>query len=121
MEATRDRLLTLSVADIDQLPWREVTGCPGVRAKELWHHGALVHALIAYAPGASTPGIPHPHADHYIWVVSGEAKVAGDRITAGSYLHVPPGVAHPIGDIGDGGCVLLQLHVSHPTAAGRHP
>lgn len=120
MEMTLDRLLMLSPAVIDQIAWRDVQGCPGVKAKELWHHGALVHALIAYGPGASTPGAPHPYADHYIWVISGAATIAGERITAGSYVHVPPGVIHPIGDVGREGCVLLQLHASRPPVADQH-
>jgi hypothetical protein len=109
-----DTLLSLSPADLDRLPWRPVVSCPGVRAKELWRLGDAVDALIAYEPGASTPGAPHLSAHHHIWVVSGAATIAGRRLTAGSYVYVPSGVTHPIGDVGDEGCTLLQMHRPYP-------
>jgi hypothetical protein len=105
-----DALLTLDPAEIDQLSWQQVVSCPGVKAKELWRLGNLVDALIAYEPGASTPGVPHPGAHHHIWIVSGVATVAGRRLAAGSYVYVPPGASHPIGGIADEGCTLLQMH-----------
>jgi hypothetical protein len=103
-------LLALNLVDIDRLPWVPVTGCPGVRAKELWRRGNFVDALIDYEPGASTPGLPHLQADHHIWVVSGAATIAGQRLVAGCYVHVPQGVGHPINEIGEQGCMLLQMH-----------
>jgi uncharacterized RmlC-like cupin family protein len=109
-----DTLLSLSPADIDQRPWRPVVSCPGVQAQELWRLGRMVDALITYEPGASTPGVPHPGAHHHIWIVSGAATIAGRRLTAGSYVYVPPGVAHSIGDVGEEGCMLLQMHRPQP-------
>jgi hypothetical protein len=106
----RDGLVTLDPAHITALAWQPVPGCAGVRAKELWRRGADVDALISYDHGGSTPGSPHPTADHHIWVVSGAATVAGRAVAAGSYVYVPPGVAHPVGDVAAGGCVLLQVH-----------
>jgi ChrR Cupin-like domain len=96
-------------ADIDALPWRPVATCPGVQAKELWRDGDAVDSLIGYEPDAATPGAAHPGAHHHIWVVSGTATIAGRLVTGGSYVYVPPGVAHPI-RAGDHGCTLLQMH-----------
>jgi quercetin dioxygenase-like cupin family protein len=108
-----DQSVTLDPATIGHLPWRGVPGCPGVRVKELWRRGEIAHALIAYEPGAATPGLPHPGADHYIWVVSGALTIGGRRLTAGSYVHIAPGIPHPIQAGGDDGCLLLQLHHAH--------
>jgi hypothetical protein len=105
-----DTLQTLSPSDIERLAWRPIPGCPGVRATDLWRSGDLHDALISYEPGAGTPGKPHVGAHHHIWVVSGSASIAGRRIVAGSYAYVPPGVPHPIADIGAEGCLLLQMH-----------
>ena len=107
---TSTTLLTLTSADLDRLPWRDISGCPGVRAKELWHAGGSVDALINYTPGATTPGHPHPNADHHIWVTEGQAWIAGERLPTGSYVYVPPGTAHPIEADRYTGCVLLQIH-----------
>jgi anti-sigma factor ChrR (cupin superfamily) len=101
---------TLSPEDLDFLRWEPVAGCPGVRVRELWRSADMVYALIAYEPGASTPGHPHPSARQLIWVVSGLAVVAGRHLVGGSYVEVPPGVAHPISAPGAFGCTLLQLH-----------
>jgi hypothetical protein len=103
-------VLALSSADIDDIPWRPVPGCPGIRTKDLWRSGDRHDALISYDPGATTPGPPHAGADHHIWLVSGSALVAGRRITAGSYVYVPPGTVHPITELGGAGCLLLQIH-----------
>jgi hypothetical protein len=105
-----DSPLAMDPADIDQLPWRPVPGCPGVRAKDLWRSGHLHDALISYEPGATTPGKPHARAHHHIWVISGSASIAGRRIVAGSYAYVAPGVSHPITAAGGEGCLLLQMH-----------
>jgi hypothetical protein len=110
-----DIFTTLDPGEVEQLAWTPVTDCPGVRAKELWRSDGMVHALIAYDAGATTPGHPHLGAHHHIWVVSGEASVAGRRLTAGSYAHIPPGAVHPIAG-GPAGCTLLQLHTPVPAA-----
>jgi len=107
---TTDGVRVLGPADIDRLPWTPVPGCTGVRMTELWRSRDVHDALIAYEPGADTPGPPHPGAHHHIWVLSGSASIAGRRVVAGSYVHVPPGTAHRIAEVGPEGCVLLQLH-----------
>lgn len=105
-----DALLVLDPIEIAQLPWQAVPGCPGVREKELWRFGDFVHALIRYEPGSSTPGRPHLAAHHHIWTVSGNATIGGRPLVTGSYVHVPPGVEHPVRDVGPDGCTLLQVH-----------
>jgi quercetin dioxygenase-like cupin family protein len=102
--------LTLTADEVNAIPLQAVTDCPGVRVRELWEAGDFVQALLFLEPGARTPGPPHPGACHHIWVVSGEASVAGKLLRAGSYVYVPPGVAHPIVAHGPQGCALLQVH-----------
>jgi quercetin dioxygenase-like cupin family protein len=111
---------TLDPRDINRISWDPVPGCPGVRAKELWRSPGAIGALLSYGPDASTPGHPHPHAQHHIWVLAGGVVVAGRRLVAGSYIDVPVGVAHPIRTVGRSGALLLQVH--HRSAAvGRQP
>jgi hypothetical protein len=109
-------LVALDPAEIDRMPWQPVTRCPGVYDKELWRQGDFVDALIRYESAAATPGGPHPSADHHIWVVSGAATIAGRPVTAGSYVYVPRGVSHPVGDVGPDGLLLLQMHRPHPAS-----
>jgi mannose-6-phosphate isomerase-like protein (cupin superfamily) len=94
---------------IEQLAWKAVPGCPGVRAAELRSAGEVHDALIAYQPGAGTPGQPHTGVSHHIWVVSGSATIAGGRVSAGFYVYVPAGTSHPVNEVGPEGCTLLQI------------
>jgi ChrR Cupin-like domain len=119
MSAMSDRdalesLYSLNPDEIAALPWEPVAGCTGVDAKNLWRLGDFVVALIRCQPGATTPGEPHLVAHHHIWVVAGTATIAGRALSAGSYVHVPPGARHAICDVGPGGCTVLQMHRPHP-------
>jgi hypothetical protein len=115
-----ETLYAVNPVEIDGLPWTDVSGSPGVHEKVLWRLGAYVQALIRYEPGAETVGEPHLAAHHHIWVVNGAGTIAGRRLVQGSYMHVPPGVRHPVGDVGPEGLTLLQMHRPHaPVEAGR--
>lgn len=110
MISGRPPLVVLRPHDVSVRDWRPVPLCPGVDFTELWHHGDFVHSLVRYQPGARTPGHPHLAAYHHIWVVEGSAAIAGRYVTAGSYLVIPPGVAHSVTDVGPHGCLMLQIH-----------
>ena len=115
--SNREALEILYFADaqqIDELPWKQVPGYAGVHEKTLWRFGDFVVALIRYQPHATTPGVPHLAAHHHIWVVTGAAEMAGRRLAAGSYVHVPPGAGHPVENVGDETCTILQMHRPHP-------
>ena len=106
-------LYCLDARAVDNLQWDNVAHCAGVEQKVLWWLGDFVQALLRYAPGSATPGVPHLAAHHHIWIVSGAVTIAGRALGQGSYLHVPPGVAHPA-VAGEGGCTMLQMHRPHP-------
>ena len=111
-------LYSVDAQEIDALPWTDVPDCTGVAQKVLWRLGGFVQALIRFEPAATTPGLPHLAAHHHMWVVSGTVTIAGRRLGAGSYLHVPPAAGHPA-QAGDDGCTILQMHRPHPpTEAG---
>jgi quercetin dioxygenase-like cupin family protein len=107
-------LHALDAAEIDAMPWVDVPGAPGVQEKTLWQLGGFAQALIKVRPGGVVPGTAHLAAHHHIWIVAGAATVAGRRMTAGSYLHVPPGVVHEINEVGLDGLTFLQMHRPHP-------
>lgn len=111
-------LYSLDAGAIEDLRWEGVADCTGVDQKVLWRLGDFVQALLRYGPSATTPGRPHLAAHHHIWVVSGTVTIAGRPLGAGSYLHVPPGAAHPATG-GDDGCTLLQMHRPHPPVEAR--
>jgi mannose-6-phosphate isomerase-like protein (cupin superfamily) len=96
--------------DIDTSAWMPVAGCPGVDYVVLWRQGDFVHSLVRYRQGAHSAGFPHHAAYHHLWIVSGDAWIAGQHVTAGTYLTVPPGAEHPVHDVGPDGCLMLQIH-----------
>jgi hypothetical protein len=96
--------------DLDSVASVPIDGCPGVGAKTLWQSPDAICALIHYRAGASTPGHPHADAHQHIWIVYGTVVVAGRLLVSGSYVHVLPGVAHPVRALGDHDSVLFQVH-----------
>src|SRR5690348_1057267 len=108
--ATSDAATTLAAADIELMDWQPVPGHPGVWHKTLRHSGTGGAALIRFDPGASTPGHPHPDAEHHIWVLYGEATVAGRAVLTGGYAYVPAGELHPIRNTGPTALQLVQIH-----------
>lgn len=112
-------LHSLDAQAIEELPWQDVASCAGVDEKVLWRLGDYVQALLRYEPGATTPGVPHLAAHHHVWIVSGAVMIAGRPLTAGSYMHVPPGVAH-LATAGKEGCTMLQMHRPHPPNELEH-
>ena len=103
----------LDAQAIDELKWENVAHCAGVEQKVLWWLGDFVQALLRYSPGSATPGVPHLAAHHHIWIVFGAVTIAGRPLGQGSYLHIPPGVAH-LAVAGEDGCTILQMHRPHP-------
>ena len=112
-EALHD-LRVLDATEIDAMPWVDVPGSPGVQTKVLWRFTDFTQALIHVRPGQVVPGAAHLAAHHHIWIVDGTATVAGRRLSAGSYVHVPPGVEHEMSEVGPQGCTFLQMHRPHP-------
>jgi hypothetical protein len=105
-----DRLIAYNPVEIDGLGWEPMADLPGVSHKVLWRHGDIVQGMLHYQPGASSPGEAHLAAHHHLWIVSGAATIAGRRLTAGSYAHIPPGVEHPTEDVGPEGCTILMMY-----------
>ncbi|HSF27126.1 MAG TPA: hypothetical protein VLC50_06360 [Actinomycetes bacterium] len=108
--AADQALTALDPLAIDRLPWAPLQGSTGAAYKVLWRSGAMVQTLVHYHEGGWSAGEPHP-AHHHVWVISGAATIAGRRLTAGSYVHVPPGLEHPTTDVGPEGATLLVLYL----------
>lgn len=88
------RLIVNSPQDIEAIEWRQHGEQPGVRYKVLWQSGTTVLGLMQIDAGASNPEHTHHGAHHHILMLSGSCRMVGRDLTAGSYLYIPPGVAH---------------------------
>lgn len=81
-------------ADIEAIDWVQHGQDAGVRYKVLWQSGTTVLGLMEIAPGAVNPEHTHHGAHHHILMLSGECRMLGRDLPAGSYVYVPPGVPH---------------------------
>ncbi len=88
------KLRLLDTAVVDGLPWEPVEGRPGVFHKVLWKAGSTVLGLMRLDPDVTDPAHTHLGAHHHIWVVSGDGRVCGEQLSAGSYAYIPPGTEH---------------------------
>lgn len=120
-------LIVLSAAEVEELPWEQLGDDPGVTQKVLWRSGAVRLGLMRVAPGSENPVHTHNYAQHHILVTAGEATMVGRRLGAGSYLYVPPGVPHGVGEVGPDGVTFFYTYrpvTDEPPAEqqrGRHP
>jgi len=112
MTTVRDdlgRLLIHTAPDIDAMPWQPI-GAQGVDHKVLWQSGDVVIGLIRVAAGATKPEHVHHGAHHHIWITRGSCEMVGTAVEAGSYVYIPPGVPHAVGNVGPEGCEFFYTY-----------
>jgi quercetin dioxygenase-like cupin family protein len=105
--------LVLTAEEIAARPWRTLDHRPGVRDRTLWHDPATASfaGLLHLDPDGRIQPHAHPDAVHHLWVVAGEATIAGKAVPQGSYVFVPAGVEHGVEHAGRTGCLLFYLYL----------
>ncbi|HEX4903319.1 MAG TPA: cupin domain-containing protein, partial [Acidimicrobiales bacterium] len=68
-------------------------------------------------PGQRLGEHTHRRHHHHVWVVSGRTRVLGQELGAGSYAHIPSGVAHDFEALGASGCTVFYLYQEDPGGA----
>lgn len=102
------RLLVATQQDIEGMPW--TTPAPGVHQKILWQSGDTTLGLMKVDAGHENPEHSHHAAHHHILVLEGEATMVGRRLGRGSYVYIPPMVAHAVTDVGPQGCTFFYTY-----------
>ncbi len=104
---------SLSKAEIDARPWRQVRDWEGVEDKVLWEDPRTrsYAGLMRLAPGAKVPSHVHRYAVHHVLVLEGSYTVGGREMGPGSYSFVPAGVEHGVEEAGSRGCTLFYLYL----------
>lgn len=102
------KLLVATSADIEGMPW--TTPMPGVHQKILWQSGDTTLGLMKVDAGHENPEHVHHAAHHHIWVLAGDATMVGKHVGAGSYVYIPPTVAHAVTEVGPDGCTFFYTY-----------
>lgn len=100
----------LDAAAISRLPWQRLHGHHDAETRVLWQHGRSLAGILKIAPGEELAEHAHPEAHHHVWVLAGDATILGVRVTAGSYVHIPAGMAHAVEQVGADGLTMLYLY-----------
>jgi quercetin dioxygenase-like cupin family protein len=104
------RVLVLTAAELSAQPWEELRGIEGATHKVLWQAGATVIGLIRVEAGRSKPEHTHHGAHHHMLITRGSCVMLGQRVDEGSYIYVPPGVAHAVDDVGADGVEFFYTY-----------
>ncbi len=113
VESGRDdlgRVLVLTSAALAGQPWQDLRGIEGATHKVLWQSGATVIGLIRVEAGSSKPEHTHHGAHHHMLITHGSCVMLGQRVDEGSYVYVPPGVAHAVDDVGPEGVEFFYTY-----------
>jgi uncharacterized RmlC-like cupin family protein len=95
----------------DALAWHPLEPFDGIDYKLLWRSGKSVAGIMRIPPGAEVSLHTHDHWHHHMWVIEGTAEMLGERVGAGTYVHIPAGVEHGVRDIAEDGCSMLYLYL----------
>lgn len=127
VETGRDdlgKVLVLTAAQLDEMPWEELRGIDGATHKVLWQSGNVVIGLIRVEAGSTKPEHTHHGAHHHMFITHGSCVMLGQRVDAGSYVYVPPGVPHAVDDVGPEGVEFFYtyrpLELPHHRVDGDH-
>ena len=101
------KLIAVSGQDIEAMPWETPPGATGVHRKTLWQSGDVTLGLMRVDEGHENPEHVHHAAHHHILILDGECSMVGRRLGPGSYVYIPPTVAHGVTDVGAGGCTFF--------------
>jgi hypothetical protein len=102
--------IVLTAEEIASLPDDRLTDIgTGVHTRVLWESGDALVGVMRIDSEGKVDDHAHQQAFHDTWVVEGSCELLGRWLTAGSYAHVPAGIAHDT-IAGPGGCTLLYLY-----------
>ena len=113
VESQRDdlgRVVVRTAEALAAMPWEELRGLDGASHKVLWQSGDVVIGMIRVDAGSSKPEHTHHGAHHHMFITSGSCVMLGRRVDEGSYVYVPPGVAHAVDEVGPDGVEFFYTY-----------
>lgn len=114
------KVIVRTSAELASMPWEELHGIEGATHKVLWQSGDVVIGMIRVEAGRTKPAHTHHGAHHHMLITRGSCVMLGQRVDEGSYVYVPPGVAHAVDDVGPDGVEFFYTHRPVEVAPHRH-
>lgn len=105
----------LSDLDIAAMPWEPLGNLEGIEHRVLWRNDTSMAGVLRVAAGHHLGAHTHRRNHHHLWVLEGAARIMGEDLGPGSYVHIPSGTEHDIEAIGPastGGCVVFYLYLA---------
>jgi mannose-6-phosphate isomerase-like protein (cupin superfamily) len=96
---------------IEALPELPLAGRPGVTRRVLWRGVDSEAGVLEVAAGHQLGAHTHRANHHHFWVLGGNARVLGDEVGPGSYVHIPDQVEHNIEATDSGSCTVFYLYL----------
>jgi len=104
------RLLIRTAESLAAEPWEDLRGIDGATHKVLWQSGDVVIGLVRVEAGRTKPEHTHHGAHHHMLITRGSCVMLGSRVVEGSYIYIPPGVAHAVDDVGPEGVEFFYTY-----------
>ena len=82
----------------------------GATLQGTWTDGRSSAGVMHIDAGQHLGEHAHRRHHHHVWVVSGRTRVLGHELGAGSYAHIPSGVAHDFEALGASSCTVFYLY-----------
>lgn len=111
--------VVLSAEAISDLPLVPLGHLEGVRHRVLWSDETSMAGVMEVEAGHHLGEHSHRRHHHHVWILEGGARVLGEDLVAGSYVHIPHGVAHDIDATASEGCTFLYLYLDQGRDAAR--
>lgn len=100
----------LAAANIAALEEQSLGDLTGVGRRIFFRDDTSEAGILRLAGGHRLGSHTHRENQHHMWVLDGEAKIAGSQLGAGSYVHVPAGVEHDIDATDTDGCSVFYIY-----------
>ncbi len=104
------QLTIVTPAGLDRLPGQGLGSIPGVSVHDIWHSATCRAGVLRIHAGYHLGEHTHQAHHHHMWITEGAADIGHRRLTPGTYVHVPAGVAHDVDATGTDGCTLFFLY-----------
>jgi quercetin dioxygenase-like cupin family protein len=111
MGTQSDRATVVTPEGRRHLPQAPLGTIDGVMNTVLWTDGTSMTGVLDVAAGHRLGEHRHRRHLHHMWVLAGEAVIAGDRVGPGTFVHIPPGVDHDIDATDSGGVSVYYSYV----------